>query len=73
MRATDGVNPDYWVHIRVTTPKDGMFVKGEDMTGRICDARLDIPGKNVSETKVGDFTNPDLYHLAVRVKPDWNK
>ena len=61
-RTTDN---EYWVHIRVNRP--GNSIDEEEPNGHITDARLDIVGKHASETKVGDFENPDLYHLAVRI------
>jgi len=59
VRTTDD---EYWIHIRVD--------RDETPRGRIVDARLDIKGKHASETKVGDFENPNLYHLAVRIAKD---
>lgn len=73
VRATDGANPDYWVHVRINHREDGMFVPGETMPGALCDARLDIHGKDIANTEHGDFEHPGLYHLAVRVKPAWSK
>ncbi len=70
-RATDGKNPDYWVHISINHPDQGMFVPDEDQAGKLGDARLDILGKHASEVNVGDFNDPGLYHLAVRVNPKW--
>lgn len=71
VRATDGANPDYWVHVRINHPKDGMDIPGETMHGKLCAARLDIHGIGVREAKIGDFNNPGLYHVAIRVKPAW--
>lgn len=71
VRATEGKNPDYWVHVRIHHPEHGMFVPDEDQPGTLVDARLDIIGKHASEVKVGDFNNPGLYHVAFRVKPEW--
>lgn len=65
VRTTD---EDYWVHVRVNKPDH--TVDTDDPTGKIVDARLDILGKHASETKVGDFDNPKLYHLAVRVETE---
>ena len=58
---------DYWVHIRVNTPKCGHFDPSEVEFGTIKNARLDLHGKNGGEPNVGDFDSPQLYHLAVRV------
>lgn len=73
VRATDGERPDYWVHVRINHPKDGMDVPGETMHGQLCDARLDLHDKPTKKCSIGDFNSPNLYHLAVRVKPDWNQ
>lgn len=66
-RATDTPEPDYWVHVHVNTPKNSGYIPGEEPIGEIKRARLDIHGKNAGEEDRGDFGNPDLYHLAVRV------
>jgi hypothetical protein len=63
VRTTDG---DYWVHVRVDSAQD-VAAEVADQAGRIVDARLDIRTKHASETDVGDFAHPDLYHLAVRI------
>lgn len=62
VRTTDD---EYWVHVRVNRPEHS--ISEDAVLGRIVDARLDITDKHASETKVGDFENPNLYHLAVRV------
>jgi hypothetical protein len=67
VRTTDG---QYWVHIRVDHEQGGMFIKGEDQEARIVDARLDIFGKHAKDVNVGDFKDPNLYHMAVRVAKD---
>ena len=72
-RATDGKNPDYWVHVGIRHPKDGMHVEGEFRTGKLDDARLDIHGMHSSDVDTGDFENPNLYHAAFRVKPNWEE
>lgn len=58
---------DYWIHVRVNHEDHGAFVKGEDVPARIVDARLDLTNKHTAEVNVGDFNDPNLYHLAVRV------
>lgn len=58
---------DAWVHVRVNTKEDADVLEGERRQGCIVGARLDIKGKHASESDLGDFENPDLYHLAVRV------
>lgn len=71
VRATDGEKPDYWVHIRVNKEGRGMFTPGEDMAASIVDGRLDILGMHAADANIGDFDNKGLYHVAVRVKPQW--
>lgn len=53
-------NGEYWVHLSTG--------KAEDRAGVITDARLDVTSKPVRDTNVGDFNNPGLYHVAMRVK-----
>lgn len=66
VRATDGDDPDYWIHVRVNGREDCVAVPGSKI-GKITSARLDIRDKHASESDLGDFANPGLYHLAVRV------
>ncbi len=63
VRCEDG---SYWVHVRVDSEED---VKAESagVAGRLVDARLDVRGKHAADCDAGDFANPGLYHLAVRV------
>lgn len=60
-------NQDYWVHLRVDRPDDGQDPYRKVMDARIVDARLDCRDKAVTDTDVGDFKNPSLYHMAVRI------
>lgn len=63
VRTTDD---DYWIHIRVNHEEDGADpVRIRD--AKIVDARLDLLDKPVSKVDVGDFNDPSLYHLAVRI------
>jgi len=62
VRTTDG---EYWVHVRRNRPED--VIAGGGKVGHITDARLDILGMHSAEANTGDFANPNLYHLAVRV------
>lgn len=59
---------DYWIHIRVNRPHDG----GDPTRpmGRLVDARLDVTGRHTVEVDVGDFNDPNLHHLAVRIGAD---
>lgn len=57
---------DYWVHVRVNSQEDVM-AEAADIAGKLTDARLDIHGTHTSLVNVGDFNDPNLYHLAVRV------
>lgn len=58
---------DYWIHVRVNNPAHPNGICEDDVPGRLVDARLDVVGKHASETDAGDFADPGLYHLAVRV------
>lgn len=64
----DASKVEYWAHIRVNRKQDVLEAE-EGIVGKIVDARLDIVGKHASETDIGDFEAPDLYHLAVRITP----
>ena len=63
-------NGEYWIHLRVDRPESGMHIAGETKTAHITDARLDAHGKHASEMDQGDFNDPNLYHVALRVKLD---
>lgn len=54
---------EFWAHIRVNHPEDG-WDPDRDF-GKLVAARLDILGK--SRADKGDFENPGLYHLAVKI------
>jgi len=55
----------YWVHIRTNKPDDGD--RPDRIMGKFTDARLDIIGKHASESDIGDFSNPNLYHAAIKI------
>ncbi len=63
VRTTDG---EYWIHVRVDGPDD-QRANPDVIVGKLVDARLDVRGKHASECDAGDFADPGLYHLAVRV------
>ena len=63
VRTTDD---DYWIHIRVNHKEDGGDPDRRP-EAKVTDARLDLLDKPGSRVDVGDFNNPSLYHLAVRV------
>lgn len=67
VRARDGEDADYWVHVRIEDADSESVRLGESPAHRITDARLDIRDKPASKCDAGDFANPKLYHLAVRV------
>ena len=65
VRTNDG---DYWVHVAVANRwNDPQGLEFDHELARITDARLDITGKHASQVDAGDFKDPGLYHLAVRV------
>jgi hypothetical protein len=59
-------NGEYWVHIRVHTEAE---VIGEQSPSvdESTDARLDVRDKHSVDCDTGDFSDPALEHLAVRV------
>ncbi len=63
-RCTDNT---YWVHVRADHKDHPALCPGEFEPALITEARLDILGKNVSETNIGDFADHSLYHVALRV------
>lgn len=67
VRARDGEDADYWVHLRVNRPADSMAIDGETEQAKIIDARIDIHGNN---QKAVDFKHPQTYHVALRVCRD---
>ena len=58
-------NNDYWIHVRLDHPEDGK--SPERLFGKFVDARLNVIGKHTVDCDRGDFSHPDLYHLAVRI------
>ncbi len=66
VRATDGENADYWVHLRVNRPSDGSHIPDETETAKIIDARVDSHNSGVASQV--EFENPETYHVAFRVK-----
>lgn len=67
VRARDGDDADYWVHLRVNRPGDGHGIDGETEQAKIIDARIDIHG---TEQKAVEFKHPEIYHVALRVCRD---
>lgn len=65
---SDSSKAEYWCHVRVNREQD-LHANEDQIEGRPVDARLDIEGKHASETNAGDFADPGLYHLAVRIAP----
>lgn len=64
-RTTDG---DYWVHIRKNEPGD-MSEIPQAVAGSFLNARLDLNDRHAGQEDLGDFGNPALNHLAVRLGP----
>lgn len=63
VRTTDD---QYWIHVRVNTAAQ-LKEDSKVIVGKLVDARLDVEGKHASEVNEGDFSDPGLYHLAVRI------
>ena len=65
VRTTDN---DYWVHIRKNRADD-LAETPRNVEGKFVDARLDLADRHAGQEDLGDFGNPNLYHLAVRLGP----
>ena len=63
VRCTDDT---YWVHVRTNNKNTGTHVHKNAM-GKFIDARIDLTSKHTRDCNVGDFGNPDMYHMAVRI------
>ncbi len=59
---------DYWVHVRVN--KAGDAHGPHEHVASLTDARLDLADRHAGDVDMGDFDDPNLYHLAVRVTLD---
>lgn len=70
VRAQDGAGADYWAHVHVDRPGAGDHIPGETETARVIDARIDAhnTGTGKSYQKAEAFNNPDVYHVAIRIK-----
>ena len=64
-RTTDN---EYWIHVRRNEAKD-LVAMPKAIEGEFKDARLDLNDRHAGEEDIGDFRNPALYHLAVRLGP----
>jgi hypothetical protein len=67
VRCTDG---SYWVHAFVDHAKHPGLCPGEYEPASMAEARLDLLDKHSADADLGDFSNPNLYHLAVRIARD---
>ena len=66
-RCTDG---SYWVHVLANEREKTIYREGPDsgtIYGRFSEARMHMNGKNTSEANLGDFENPGLYDVALRI------
>jgi len=71
VRARDGADADYWVHLKVYRADSPDRWPGDGLQpASVTDGRMDIYGKHAAESIVGDLNHPKLYHLAVRVTRD---
>jgi hypothetical protein len=65
VRTTDD---QYWAHVNVNHPERSERFKGDGVQdGFLTDARIDSLNKHAADMDPGDFADPGLYHLAVRV------
>ena len=66
VRASEGLDADYWAHFTRFRPDD--CTEGVNrIAGRLVDARIDNENKATSECSVGDFGDPGTYHVAIRI------
>lgn len=65
-RLDDG---SYWAHIRVEHAKND-FRAGNEPSYHVGQGRMDCYGKHSSECDLGETNNPDLYHVAIKIKRD---
>lgn len=70
VRAKNGKDADYWVHLHIDRPESGHYIKGDTDTARVIDARIDAHNTDngASWQDAKEFDNPNVYHVAFRVK-----
>lgn len=66
VRATDGEGAPYWVHFTRFRPNDCSESESRS-PGVFLDARIDNDGKATNECDVGDFGDPETYHVAIKI------
>lgn len=67
VRCTDG---SYWVHAFADHKDHPGMCPGEFRPAHLVNARLDLLTKHSVEADLGDFANPDTYHVAVNIALD---
>jgi len=65
-RMDDG---SYWVHLRINQEGSHQTLADDQLAGAFLDARLDVSSLHASDCNEGDFSHPDLEHVAMRVGP----
>lgn len=68
-RCTDG---SYWVHVLCNQPEKTIEREGPAsgaIYSRFSEARMHMTTKHSAEADLGDFENPGLYDVALRVVP----
>lgn len=60
-------NGDYWIHVNANNPERGDLCPGEFQPGYLIDARLHSTNIFTSEANLGDFADPGLYDVALRI------
>ena len=68
VRATDGADADYWIHVRVNHERSASH-NPDERTGEIKDARVDHVDKHASDTGsiAVPLRDPSLDHIAIRI------
>lgn len=66
-RLTEGAGPyECWVHLTLDRPEPA----DPGPRGVLVDARVDVHGRHVNEVPAGILEDPDLYHVAFRVRQE---
>lgn len=66
VRATNGEDADYWIHLQRFREDDCTEVESRK-PGVMKAARIDNENKHTSECSTGDFGDAGTYHIAVRI------
>lgn len=68
VRATDGKDADYWVHVSVNKPASQSVIAEDTELAELIDARIDRHNTSTGASWVEHPFNKDDYHVAFRIK-----